>query len=168
MPESPIIEGMVYPLGDYINCDSIIPVRFCTRPSVDVIKDNCLTTIDTGFPIVASKGVVIVAGRDFGRGSSNENSVRALQLCGVKAVVADSLARIFQRNAINLGFVAVECTHIRESVDESQSIKIDLQNWTVKLLTLKKSLRLRPVSVIEREILECGGLISYIKNKKMG
>lgn len=167
MGDSYTVEGKVYPLGDDVNCDSIIPVRYCIQPTVDVLKDNCLTMIDPDFPFKASKGVIIVAGRNFGWGSSNENSVRALQLSGVKAVIAESLARIFQRNAINIGFVAVECPEIRESVVEDQAIKIDLDRWIVTSDVWKKSMKLNSMSAIEKDILASGDLIGYIKHKRM-
>lgn len=158
-----LIEGNAYRLGDFVDADAIIPVRYCTRPTPEVLVRRCLTQIDADFPAKARRGLIIVAGKDFGRGSANENSVRSLQLCGVKAVVASSFGLLFQRNAINLGLPILECSEIVETSESGDRIEIDMENWICANVTAGVEVAPVPLSGVEKAILDAGGAIEWIK-----
>lgn len=159
------IEGPAYKLGDYVDCDAIIPVAFCTRPTQDNLKQNCLKPLDPEFPKYRKNKHIIVAGRDFGRGSANENAVRSLMFNNVQAVLAESISRIFRRNSTNLGLPALICSYISDSVRPGDIISIDMDTWLVTNENSNEILPLRPISEIEKNILLAGGLINYINNK---
>ncbi len=161
-----VVEGSAYLLGDFIDADAIIPVKYCTRPAPEILVKRCLTQIDADFPAKARRGLILIAGKDFGRGSANENSVRALQLSGVKAVVALSFGLLFKRNAINLGLPVLECKEMIVSSETGDRIEIDLENWICANLTAGIEAGADSISEIERAILGAGGAIEWIRKNK--
>ncbi len=162
-----LIEGSAYRLGDFIDADAIIPVRYCTRPTTETLTRRCLTQIDPDFPAKARRGLIVVAGKDFGRGSANENGVRALQLSGVKAIIAFSYGLLFKRNAINLGLPVLECKEIVENSESGDRIEIDLENWVCANITAGVESAATPLSQIERDILAAGGAIEWIRHNRL-
>ncbi len=165
LPES-VIEGSAYLLGDFVDADAIIPVRYCTRPTAEILVRRCLTQIDADFPAKVRRGLILVAGKDFGRGSANENSVRALQLSGVQAVVARSYGVLFRRNAVNLGLPILECGEVVEATEAGDLIEVDLENWRCANITAGVEADAVSISEIEREILGAGGAIKWIKENR--
>jgi len=164
--EVEIIEGIAYKLGDAIDCDAIIPVRYCIRPTEDILRERCLTHIDKQFPETANTGLILIAGRDFGRGSANENSVNALLACQVRAVVAESFARIFRRNAPNLGLPTLACPGVAKKIQPGDRLKVDLNAWTLSGEDGNLRMKFAPVSPIERDIILSGGLIPYLVGRR--
>lgn len=164
---SSLIEGYAYKVGDYIDSDAIIPVRYCTKPTPEILAKRCLTLIDPDFPAKTHRGLIIVAGKAFGRGSANENSVRALQLSGVKAVVAQTFGILFKRNAINLGLPVMESWELVGSSETGDHIEIDLENWRCANSSSGIEAIPVPLSKIEREILNAGGAVEWIKRNSV-
>ncbi|MFN3820786.1 MAG: 3-isopropylmalate dehydratase small subunit [bacterium] len=160
------IVGEAYKLGDRIDCDSIIPVRFCTRPGLGVYRKHCLTIVDPDFPEKSRQGLIILAGGEFGRGSANENAVWALASCGVRAVVAVTFASTFRRNALNLGFFALTCPPLVKESEVGDQIEIDLLEWQAHNHTQGFTFPLEELTPLEGDILRAGGLIPYLNNLK--
>lgn len=160
------IEGSAYVLGDYVDADAIIPVRYCTRPTAEILMRRCLTLIDPDFLEEARRGVIILAGRDFGRGSANENAVRALLLCGVRGVIAASFGLLFRRNAINMGLPIALCPRLVEAAETGDRIELDLINQRCADLTAGIEATLEPFSKIERDLMLAGGLVKWVKGRE--
>lgn len=156
------VSGVAYKLGDKVDCDTIIPVRFCTRPGLEVYRRHCLTVYDPDFPTKAREGLIIIAGREFGRGSANDNAVWALASCGVKAVVAVSFAHIFHRNAINIGFIALTSPTLVNESETGDELELDLVAWKAYNHFQGSEHLLDELSPLEFEILKAGGLIPYL------
>jgi len=162
-----VIEGEAYVLGDYIDSDAIVPVRYCVRPTPDVLTKHCLTMIDIDFPLKARHGLILIAGRDFGRGSANENAVRALLLSGVRAVVAISFGLLFRRNAVNLGLPIMCCSKLVAGTASRDKVEVNFDHQRCANLTAGHEFAAEPLSDIELGIIRAGGLVKWVKSGKM-
>lgn len=120
------IRGRVHRVGDHVDTDVIIPGRYLTLRDPAVLARHCLEGLDPGFAGRVSPGDILVAGRNFGSGSSREHAVLALQGAGIVAVVAESAARIFYRNAINLGLPVITCSEAARAMVEGEEAEIDV------------------------------------------
>jgi 3-isopropylmalate/(R)-2-methylmalate dehydratase small subunit len=162
-PTEPVT-GVAYVLGDFVDADAIIPVRYCTRPAPEVLSRRCLAMIDADFPAKARKGLIIVAGKDFGRGSANENPVRALLLCGVKGVIAASFGGLFKRNAINMGLPVVESSELANIAENGDKILIDFSIPRCADISAGVEIELNEMSDLELQIQRSKGLINWLNN----
>lgn len=154
-----VLEGHAWVLGDHISTDQILPGKFLDRP-MDEVGQHALAGVDETFPQRVRQGDIVVAGVNFGCGSSREAAVLALKQAGVAAVVATSFARIFFRNAINNGFPAViiaEVTGFRQD----DRLRIDLASRTVKNLRSGETLPVQNLTGTSQEILRAGGIVAY-------
>ncbi|MCE5251093.1 3-isopropylmalate dehydratase small subunit [bacterium] len=148
---------------DHINTDEIIPARYLVTDSESELALHAMEDIDQAFVKKVKRGDVIVAGHDFGCGSSREHAIWAIRGAGVSCVIADSFARIFYRNAINNGFPVVECRGITESVSDGDELDIHLREGILKNLTTGESLRFIPLPDFAFGIADAGGLLQSIK-----
>lgn len=162
-----VIEGEAYRLGDYVDADAIIPVRYCTRPTTDALTKHCLTLVDPDFPLRAKRGLILLAGKDFGRGSANENAVRALLLSGVRGVVATSFGLLFRRNAVNMGLPLMISPDLVNSSETGDRVGLDLKNNRCGNLAKGIEFPAEALSEIERGILLAGGLVNWVKRGGM-
>ncbi|MEM0026902.1 MAG: 3-isopropylmalate dehydratase small subunit [Ignisphaera sp.] len=156
-----IIEGRVIKLGDKIDTDVIIPAKHLKYTDPQYLAQHVFESIDPEFHKKAN-GAIIVAGKVFGMGSSREQAAIAIKAAGVKAVVAESFARIFYRNAINNGLPVIICPGISKEVRDGDSIRIDLVSGEVTINNSKKVL-CKGLSGMALEILLAGGIIEYLK-----
>ncbi|MEL9940010.1 MAG: 3-isopropylmalate dehydratase small subunit [Ignisphaera sp.] len=156
-----IIEGRVIKLGDKIDTDVIIPAKHLKYTDPQYLAQHVFESIDPEFYKKAN-GAIIVAGKVFGMGSSREQAAIAIKAAGVKAVVAESFARIFYRNAINNGLPVIICPGISKEVRDGDSIKIDLVSGEVTINNSKK-VACKGLSGMALEILMSGGIIEYLK-----
>ena len=147
---------------DHINTDEIIPARYLNMDKEADLAKHAMEDIDTGFVANVQPGDAIIAGENFGCGSSREHAVWALRGAGVKVVIADSFARIFYRNCINNGFLAIECQGVSNSVLSGAEIDIDIKNGLIKDLDTGKSYAFPPLPDFAREMLDKGGLLNLI------
>ncbi len=147
---------------DHINTDEIIPARYLNMDKEADLAKHAMEDIDTEFVEKVEAGDVIVAGENFGCGSSREHAVWALRGAGVKAVIAESFARIFYRNCINNGFLAIECQGISGSISNGAKLEIDLISGEIKDLDADKSYKFPPLPEFAQEMLEAGGLMKMI------
>ena len=159
------LTGSVWKYGDNVDTDAIIPARFLTVSSPEKLSQHCMEGIDPAFVGAVRPGDLVVAGENFGCGSSREHAPLALQAAGVSCVIARSFARIFYRNAINIGLPIVEC---KEAVNHSETghrLEVDLESGTVRNLTTGNDYRAKPYPPFMMELLSAGGLVAYTRQR---
>lgn len=152
--------------GDNVDTDVIIPARYLNTPNAKDLALHCMEDIDKNFAASVNKGDFIIAGNNFGCGSSREHAPLAIKTCGIKAVIAKSFARIFYRNAINIGLVIIENGEIQNEISENDKIDIDLNNGKIYNITKNKEYSFSPYSPEIQKLIEAGGLVEYTKQKK--
>ncbi|MBI4279127.1 MAG: 3-isopropylmalate dehydratase [Armatimonadetes bacterium] len=157
-----VINGRVWKVGDSISTDLLSPGAYAYAP-LEVRRQHVLETVHPRFAREARPGDVLVAGRNFGCGSSRESAPENLKALGIAAVVAESFARIFLRNAIAIGLVAVTCPGIGAIVEEGDPLDLDLEAFSVTNVRTGASLPVHPLSSEMREILEHGGILAVLK-----
>ena len=150
---------------DHINTDEIIPARYLNTDDVAELSIHCMEDMDTGFMAKCQAGDVIVAGDDFGCGSSREHAVWALQGAKVGTVIAQSFARIFYRNAINCGFYVIELPQAYSKINDGDQIEIDYEKGIINNKTQNTEIKFKPLPDFAIDIINAGGLLEYIKNK---
>lgn len=157
-----IVEGKAWTFGDNISTDHIIPGRFYhLRSNLDELKKHVFDDIAPGFYAKIGKGDIIVGGQNFGLGSSREHAPLIIKMAGIDAVIANSFARIFYRNAINVGLLAIIADV--SGIEEGDSLVIEVDEGIVLDVTRKLEKRFAPVPPIMRNILNEGGLDRYIR-----
>ncbi|MEM4658637.1 MAG: 3-isopropylmalate dehydratase small subunit [Candidatus Methanosuratincola sp.] len=156
-----MIKGRVWKFGDDIDTDVIIPAKYLRSVDQSVWPKHVLEGVDPEFSSKVRPGDIIVAGKNFGCGSSREQAALAIKWAGVAAVVAESFARIFFRNAINNGLPLIEAKGISKMVEEGEVIEIDLDSGIVK--TPKGEVKSAPLPPFLQDILKSGGLVEYYK-----
>ncbi|WP_286973953.1 3-isopropylmalate dehydratase small subunit [Acetomicrobium sp. UBA5826] len=161
-----IIRGKALKYGDHVDTDVIIPGVYLSITDPRELAKHCMEGVDPDFPKKVKKGDILVAGINFGCGSSREHAPMALKECGVGAVVAKSFAAIFYRNAINIGLPLVECADAVDEIDENDEIEIDMELGELKNITKGKRYKITPLPESIKNILGLGGLIEYVKNAK--
>jgi len=157
--------GRAWCYGDSIDTDVIIPARYLTTTDPAKLAEHALEDLDPGFVSAVQPGDVVVAGSNFGCGSSREHAPVALQGAGVGAVVARSFARIFFRNAINTGLVIATCPELVEITDSGDEIEVNLAEGVATNHTKGRSFAPEPLPPFVLEIVECGGLVEWVKRR---
>jgi 3-isopropylmalate/(R)-2-methylmalate dehydratase small subunit len=152
----------------HISADEILPLRYHNGGPEAGLGRHALSGIDPGFAVRVAKGDILIAGEDFGCGSAREHAVWALRGCGLSAVVARSFSRLFFRNALNNGFLVVECPVAVERTASGDLLEVDLQETLVKNLSRGESHRFAPLTPFAMEILEAGGLLPYVLRQTTG
>jgi 3-isopropylmalate/(R)-2-methylmalate dehydratase small subunit len=150
---------------DHINTDEIIPARYLNTDDEAELAEHCLEDLDADFVKKVKKGDVIVAGEDFGCGSSREHAVWAIRGAGVQTVIAKSFARIFYRNAINNGFYVIESPDALGEINNGDELEIDYKAGLIKDKTAGIDISFRPLPDFALEIINDGGLLSHITKK---
>jgi len=156
------ITGRVWKYGDNVNTDYIIPGRYMELTDPQEMARHAMEGIDPTFVTKVQKGDVIVAGRNFGCGSSREHAPLALKYAGVSCVVAESYARIFYRNTINIGLPAIECPDITKFVEQGDDLTLDLGSGTVTIINRGSKLPFTPLPPFMLDVLKVGGLVPYL------
>jgi len=159
-----IIKGKVHKLGADINTDDIISAKYLVSTDAKELGSHCMEAIAPDFVKKVSPGDIIVAGKNFGCGSSREHAPLAVKGCGIAAVIAPSFAAIFFRNAINIGLPFLELEDVSK-INEGDSLEIDLGTGTIKNLTQDKTYKTQAFPKFLQEIVEDGGLLNYVKKR---
>ncbi len=154
-------------LGDDIDTDAIIPARYLTSTDTSSLTEHVMENLDPTFKIRLRNNRIIVAGRNFGCGSSREHAPLVLKAAGAQAIVAENFARIFFRNAINIGLPALEAPNASSSFDEGDRVEIDISRLEVRNLTTGICIDIRELSEPVLSILKAGGLVRYLKARGM-
>lgn len=159
-----VIKGKILKVGDNIDTDVIIPGKYLTLTDPRELGKHALEGLDPNMPNLLKDRQIIVAGRNFGCGSSREHAVLALLGAGVKVVIAESFARIFYRNAINRGLLAIEVPGVKNEVSDGEEVVADLEK-TVIITASGKTLKFKPIPKELIEIIEAGGLVESLKKR---
>lgn len=160
------VKGKAIVYGDNIDTDIIIPGRYLVLQDPEELAKHAMEGIDPNFPEKVKEGAIIVAGKNFGCGSSREEAPVALKHANVKCVIAESFARIFYRNAINIGLPIIEAS-IKNFVEEGDELVVDVISGTIVNETKNIALKGNPLPPLALEIINTGGLTRYIR-KKLG
>jgi len=153
----------VYKYGANVDTDVIIPARHLNDPSPEALASHCMEDIDASFAASVEPGDIIVAGPNFGCGSSREHAPLAIKSCGVKCVIAPSFARIFYRNAINIGLPIVECAGAAEEIRAGDQVDVDFASGVITDRTTGKTYQAAPFPPFIEGIIQSGGLLKSLK-----
>jgi 3-isopropylmalate/(R)-2-methylmalate dehydratase small subunit len=160
---SMLLEGDAWCFGRNVDTDVIIPARYLDTTDVKEMASHCMEDLDPDFCTRVKEGDIIVAKENFGSGSSREHAPLAIKGCGVSCVIASSFARIFYRNAINIGLPILECPEAVEDIETGDRLRIDLEAGRVENLSSGNSFQAAPFPEFMREIISRGGLVQYVK-----
>jgi 3-isopropylmalate/(R)-2-methylmalate dehydratase small subunit len=160
-----MIKGNAWNYGDNVNTDYIIPGKYLELTDPNEMAKHAMEGIDPEFSKRVTQGDIIIGGKNFGLGSSREHAPLALVHSGVGAVIAEGYARIFYRNAINLGLPVLECENVSEIIKTGDKIEIDLEKATI-WINKERKLKIQSIPEFMKKILESGGLREYIKRHK--
>jgi len=158
-------KGKVWKFKDDVNTDEIIPARYLNTIDPEELGAHCMEDIDPEFSKKISRGDIIVAGRNFGCGSSREHAQISIKGAGISCVIAESFARIFLRNAINMGLPILEIKDISK-IKEGDYLEVDLAAGAITDLTEHKEYKAKPLPKFIQEIIRSGGLLKWIKKAK--
>ncbi|RLD99870.1 MAG: 3-isopropylmalate dehydratase small subunit [Aquificota bacterium] len=160
-----MIRGKAWKFGDHIDTDVIIPARYLNTSDPGELARHCMEDADPEFAGKVHPGDIIVAGENFGCGSSREHAPIAIKAAGVACVVAKSFARIFYRNAFNTGLPIVECPEGVEAIQEGDEVEVDLERGVVRDITKGEEYPFAPIPSFIQELLSKGGLLEYVKER---
>lgn len=158
-------KGKVHRFGDDVNTDEILPARYLNTTSKTELASHCMEDADAGFAKRVRPGDIIASGKNFGCGSSREHAPVAIAACGVLCVVAASFARIFFRNAINIGLPIVESEEASKRIRNKDVISVDIERGVIRNLTRKESYRFEKYPPFMQKIIKAGGLMNSIKKR---
>lgn len=156
-------QGKVFKYPDNVDTDVIIPARYLNTPDANELALHCMEDIDAEFVKKVEKGDVIVAGWNFGCGSSREHAPLVIRTCGTGCVIAKSFARIFYRNAVNIGLPIIECEAAAEEISADDEVKVDFDTGVIINITTGKTYKVQPVPPFIQNIIKCGGLLKSLK-----
>ena len=158
-------KGTAHKVGEHIDTDAIIPARFLVTTDPKKLGENCMEGLEHGWVKRVQIGDILVAERNFGCGSSREHAPVVLKVKGIKCIVADSFARIFYRNAINIGLPVLEIGADVEKIEPGDEIDVDVNKGEIKILNKNITIKTKPLPEFIQHIADCGGLINYIKGE---
>ena len=163
-----IIEGKVWTCGDHVDTDAIIPARYLNVSTAEALAVHCFEDVDAEFARTAAaeeEPRIIVAGHNFGCGSSREHAPLAIKGAGVACVIAKSFARIFYRNAINIGLPILTCAEAVEGSGAGDQLRVDLRAGTITNLTRGETYETSPFPPFIMDIIDAGGLVAYTRQR---
>lgn len=159
-------QGHVLKYGDNIDTDVIIPARYLNSFDAQELATHAMVDIDPTFVERVQPGDIMVAGKNFGCGSSREHAPLCLKTAGVSCVIAESFARIFYRNSINIGFAILECPQAAQEINEGDEVEIDFDTGTITDHTTNKTYQAQPFPPFLQKMIECNGLVNYVNEKR--
>ena len=160
--------GKVIKYGDNVDTDVIIPARYLTTTDIKELVSHCMEDLDPDFTNKVEEGDMIVAGKNFGSGSSREQAPIVIKGSGISVVIAKSFARIFYRNAINIGLSIIECPECVDEIDEGDKLSVNFSEGKLHNETKNKTYTVAPFPPFIQNIIQNGGLIKSIENKAFG
>ena len=155
-------KGLVHKFGDNVDTDVIIPARYLNRSDEEWLASHCMEDIDADFAKNVKKGDIMVAKANFGCGSSREHAPIAIKASGVSCVIASTFARIFYRNAINIGLAILECNEADEEINNGDEVEVDFDSGLITNLTSGKTYQAQPFPPFIQNIIKNGGLMNSI------
>ena len=160
-----MVEGKVFHYGDNVDTDVIIPARYLNVSEPSHLAAHGMENIDSDFVEKIQEGDIIVAARNFGCGSSREHAPIAIKASGISCVIAASFARIFYRNAINIGLPIIECPEAVDEIQAGDTVRIDFASGRIEDVTTNKSYQAQPFPPFIQEIIDAGGLMNRVAAK---
>jgi 3-isopropylmalate/(R)-2-methylmalate dehydratase small subunit len=157
--------GKIWKYGDNVDTDVIIPARYLSMSTPEELAPHCMEDLDKAFAAKVQPGDIIVAGDSFGSGSSREHAALAIKGAGISCVIARSFARIFYRNAINVGLPILECPEAVDRVREGDQLEVDLEGGQILNRSRGESYQAEPYPPFMLEIIQAGGLVPYTKQR---
>ncbi len=158
-------QGTVFKYGDNVDTDVIIPARYLNSSDPKELASHCMEDIDSSFISRVKEGDIIVATKNFGCGSSREHAPIAIKAAGVSCVIAETFARIFYRNAINIGLPIIECPEASKGIDEGDEVSVDFDTGVIKDLTKGTEFQGQAFPPFMQKIIDAEGLVNYINAK---
>ena len=158
--------GTAHKYGDHVDTDVIIPARYLATQDPKELAAHCMEDIDPDFPRKNRPGDILVAGVNFGCGSSREHAPIAIQASGVSCVIAKTFARIFYRNAINIGLAILECPEASDGIAEGDEVAVDFDTGVITDVTSGKAYQAEPFPEFIKEMIQAGGLMASIRKRE--
>ena len=155
------VSGKSHKYGDNVDTDVIIPARYLNTPNAKELAAHCMEDIDASFATTVKPGEIMVAGKNFGCGSSREHAPLAIKTCGVACVIASTFARIFYRNALNIGLPILECPEAAQAIQAGDVVSVDFDTGLIVDETTGKSFQGEPFPPFMQELIAAGGLAAY-------
>ncbi len=160
-----VLRAKAWKYGDNIDTDGIIPARYLVSSDPQFLAQHCMEDVDAEFVKKAVEGDFIVGGKNFGCGSSREHAPIAIKAAGISCVIAKSFARIFYRNAFNMGLPILECPDAVDGIDDGDEIDVNLSTGVIRNLRSGAEFRANPIPPFMQELIEAGGLIGYARSR---
>ena len=157
------VKGIVHKYGDNIDTDVIIPARYLNTADHQELAAHCMEDIDKGFIRKVRKGDIMVGGWNFGCGSSREHAPIAIKAAGISCVIAKTFARIFYRNAINIGLAILECEEACDRIQNGDEVAVDFDSGVIRNMTRNETYQAEPFPDFIKEIIRSGGLLNSLK-----
>lgn len=157
--------GRVFKYGDNVDTDVIIPARYLNSSDPAELATHCMEDIDADFTKKVSKGDIIVATKNFGCGSSREHAPIAIKAAGVSCVIAETFARIFYRNSINIGLPIIESSEAAAEINDGDQVEVDFDSGLITNITTGKTYKGQAFPPFMQGLIDAGGLVNYINNK---
>jgi 3-isopropylmalate/(R)-2-methylmalate dehydratase small subunit len=158
-------QGRVFKYGDNVDTDVIIPARYLNSSDPKELATHCMEDIDKEFVNKVKPGDIIVADKNFGCGSSREHAPIAIKASGVSCVIAETFARIFYRNSINIGLPIIECAEASKAISAGDEVKVDFDSGVITDVTTGQSFQGQAFPPFMQKIIDCEGLVNYINQK---
>lgn len=156
----------IYKYNDNVDTDVIIPARYLNSFDAKELASHAMVDIDPTFASTVEKGDIIVAGQNFGCGSSREHAPLCLKTAGVKCVIAKSFARIFYRNSINIGFPIMECEEAADKIEKGDEVEVDFSTGVITNKTKNETYQSQPFPEFLQKMIDADGLVNYVNSKK--
>ena len=156
----------IYKYKDNVDTDVIIPARYLNSFDAKELASHAMVDIDPTFASTVEKGDIIVAGQNFGCGSSREHAPLCLKTAGVKCVIAKSFARIFYRNSINIGFPIMECEEAADKTEKGDEVEVDFSTGVITNKTKNETYQSQPFPEFLQKMIDADGLVNYVNSKK--
>lgn len=156
----------IYKYKDNVDTDVIIPARYLNSFDAKELASHAMADIDSTFATTVEKGDIIVAGQNFGCGSSREHAPLCLKTAGVKCVIAKSFARIFYRNSINIGFPIMECEEAADKIEVGDEVEVDFSTGVITNKTKNETYQSQPFPEFLQKMIDADGLVNYVNSKK--
>ena len=155
------VQGKTYKYGDNVDTDVIIPARYLTTPDMQELAKHCMEDIDANFAKVVKPGEIMIAGKNFGCGSSREHAPACIKAAGISCVIAATFARIFYRNALNIGLPILECPAAAKAIKAGDAVSVDFDTGVITDETTGKSFQGEAFPPFMQDLIKAGGLAAY-------
>lgn len=160
------VSGTAHTYGDNVDTDVIIPARYLNTSDPRELAQHCLEDLDPAFAANVKPGAILVAGRNFGCGSSREHAPLAIKACGVSCVIAATFARIFYRNALNIGLPILECPAAARAISAGDEVSVNFETGEIADETTGRTFMAEPFPPFMLDLIAAGGLAAYLKGRK--